>query len=137
MKVYIAFDGDYSARSVTAVFTDKEKADECSRDVEEHELDQLAGYTMHDVWEVRLRIDNGALISSSKSKLFEVPNYCRTQRISDWRGGSIFSGYSVDTATMGISSTSQDHALKLAAEDRQSYLRECALVPKPGLNRTT
>ena len=104
MKVYVAFDGDYSARSVVAVFSDKVKADECSGDVEEHELDALTDRTMHDVWEVRIRLDNGSLISSGKSRLFEVPNYCRTQRIADWRGGSLFGDeHAVDTASMGVS----------------------------------
>lgn len=124
MKVYIAFEGDYSARGVVAVFSDKIKADECSGDVEEYELDEMADRTMHDVWEVRIRLDNGALISSRKSRLFEVRNYLRAYRISDRLGPSV-----------GVSSISQEHALKLAAEDRQDYLRECALVAKPGIER--
>src|SRR3954470_24672998 len=119
MKVYIAFEGEYSARGVVAVFSDKTKAEECSGDVEEHELDELAAHTMRPVYEVRLRISGGDVVASVKRMEFGPPNYCRSETIARMTNQPV---------AMGQSSTSESHALKLAAEARQAFLRECSLV---------
>lgn len=136
MNVYIAFDGEYSSRGVIAVFSSKEKADECSGDVEEFDLDEMADRTMHTVYDVRISAEDGSLLKSSKRTIFEVPNYCQSKMESEWRVRSAHSpGYAVYPRALGTSSVSEDHALKLAAEARQLHLRECALLPKPGIDR--
>lgn len=128
MKVYVAFAGDYSGRGVTAVFSDKAKAEECSGDVEEHELDELAASTMRAVYEVRLRMDDGAMAASFVTMSFGPSNFCLSDVVGKFTKST--------TLARGQSSTSKEHALKLAAEARQSWLRECSLVMGPGIDRT-
>lgn len=134
MKVYIAFDGDYSSRGAFAVFSSAAKAHEASTDVEEHELDELAVFVKQTVFCAEIYLTDGSQRGlPSDREEFCAPNL-RESRVSEYYG-SVYSGCAIEAAhavdgvvsfALGRSTQSPEEALKLAAEARQAWLREMA-----------
>ena len=115
-KVYIVTTGSYSDYRIEGVFSSKRRANAFIRrrhnngDVEEYEVDAFARERIHTVYFVRLDYD-GDLENRSQSELLGTP--CSLQN-----SGGNSSGF------YGRSTKSYNHALKLAAEARQAYLRK-------------
>lgn len=130
MTVYLVTSGCYSDYRVDAAFSSRKIAqnyidkrlekDHSYRDsgIEEYEIDALAKSEHFDVWYVRMWLDDGSVIWKNQQSVFE-PKY--RSRL-DNRGGT----YSDRPIIDATSSVSEEHAIKIAAEERQRYLREQA-----------
>lgn len=114
-KVFIVTEGEYSAYHIEGVFSTQEKAEEFAKkvggnvvayDIDGRELEQSV-----TVYEVVIDLD-GNLVSESTREELLVPG-----QVAAGGGQNGFEGF------YGFSTKGPKHALKLAAEQRQSTLR--------------
>ena len=147
MKVYLVTSGCYSDKNNHGIFSSREKAqayiDKCEaannsdadsddylwvqgagdfNDIQEWELDESLKEQAWTKWDVGLMIDDGSLESGahpSSSSQWGIPESGARvdEKIPFWKGRS---------AVRAWSSVSAKHALKLAAEKRQEWLRVLA-----------
>lgn len=81
----------------------------------EYTLDEKSGTTFREYWSCKLDKD-GNLLTNSVGKELATPHEVGIgNRFNEYRGGWHY---------YGTSFLSADHALKLAAEQRQAHLRE-------------
>lgn len=128
MKVYVVFDGQYSDRYVFGIFSTKEKAAEVgSDDIEEHELDTLVGHSVGPVYKTRICLDDGEVMNDEppswyKGEGTETSIRHRAKAVvnySPW----LFDGERRDSFVVR-SPISYEHAIKVAVESRQKWIRE-------------
>jgi len=123
MTVYVVTAGDYSGYRIEAIFSAKESAESYIAEgskvryadyngIEEWELDQEAGFVMRPYWGVYLNKDGSMSGDIRRSQQLADP---------DARRGEV--GPCGDWGFQGESYVSEEHALKLAAEARQEWLR--------------
>jgi hypothetical protein len=127
-KIFIVTSGEYSDYHIEGVFSTKKLAEEfvatLSRDarVEEYALDEKVGWAYATVHQVYIDLETGDIASTThqypmlcapRFAKFEVPTY----RVN-W-GDNTFR-----TCGIGKSVVSRDHAIKIAVEGRQKWLRE-------------
>ena len=134
MKVYLVSTGEYSDYHIVGVFSTHEKAQEYIdinkayaaardslngvfvegvrddfNDIDEREVDKDLEICEHPVWIVRIALDTGNRIGGMDIQVeFSVPD------------SEVFLR---DRCAEARSSDSEEHALKLAAEARQGWLR--------------
>jgi hypothetical protein len=116
VKVFIAFEGAYSDRGVSGVYSTRELAGPPGEDedIEEYEVDEFVGSRQEPAFWIRLDKTGQVVGDSERSCLF----------LRGCRGNSReFIGY-----FEGESPSSREEALKLAAEARQAWLRERGTV---------
>jgi hypothetical protein len=109
-KVYVTHDGEYSGRYATGVFSSRDEAEMESADVQEFELDELAGRGTLRGWWARLRMSDGGLLDQGREEI-----KARAREVHMEQN---------DKFVVAHSTVSQEHALKCAAEHRQAILRE-------------
>ena len=131
-KVFVVTTGCYSDYSIKGIFSSKEKAeqymvacrgsaacwDKDFNDIEEHILDQGLAEREHTRWRCGIMLDDGSLgeavVAQQNWGLPENSHYV-AERVPVYKGRGIVRVESVKSA---------EHALKLAAEKRQEWLRE-------------
>jgi hypothetical protein len=124
MTVYVVTEGDYSDYRIKAIFSTKDAAEayisEGSKykyadfnDIDEWELDAEAGYIMRPYWGVYLTKDGSLSGDVRTGEQLADPNA---------RSGEV--GQCGDWGFQAESYVSEEHALKLAAEARQEWLRK-------------
>lgn len=141
MKVYIVTSGAYSDYSLEGVFSTREKAEEfreqfnlvnpgyeCANDVMEWEVDERAGETSRMSWSVVMELSNGEAVvepynNNPRPVLAQANLRNETPRLVRRFLGMGASRRLADTVDV-VSYESLDHAVKVAAEFRQAWLRE-------------
>lgn len=130
-KVFLVTSGSYSDYHVDAAFSNEELAKSyvAERDkagnsdpglVEEFLIDEEAAHKCMTYWRVVIRLKDGALIRKETGKMVDNPS----QRVWDW-GTKVHndsSPFRVASAE-AYSFVSEEHALKVASELRQGFLR--------------
>lgn len=112
MKVFIVFEGEYSDRRPVGVFSSEEKAAELGLDdIEEFELDAITDKRWMLMYGAVIRLADGEVIRRGRRGPGMTP--------AGFRGEAKISH---ETA-WALSVESEDHALKLAVEKRQEWLR--------------
>lgn len=133
MKLFTVWVGDYSDRTMYGIFSTKELAEQYIVDVtttpeysnyynnndytiEEYELDHNINMKYKYVYSIMIDIDGNTKDAPRPAK-YLVPGDSRgvSRNYSNYTSGIVFSGRSYE---------SPEHALKLAVEERQKYLRE-------------
>lgn len=126
MKVFIVTTGEYSDYHICEVFTTREaaesflpKAGGIEPEIEEYEADAVDTFEERDSWNASVDMEDGKitrackagkdLVRSSDRGASEVYN-------DDWIGRPVYA--------MSTSYVSKEHAIKLAVEARQKWLRE-------------
>jgi hypothetical protein len=141
MKVYVVASGEYSDYGIEAIFSTRDLAESYSAklnseghqsyrnkiynnaNVEEYELDPDEGANPKP-----LQTIYGASIYLNSGDLAKVPNDGKCFRTLDFRVPPVeFRGAVVNA----YSNQSSEHALELAAEARQSFLREHSITANP------
>lgn len=121
-KVFVVTHGEYSDYCIVGVFSTKDKAAEAcpaaaaeigSARIEEWGLDTADEALLQQVFQAKITIDTGAIISETPYERAE----CRQR---DWSTSFVHPEYNSITA---YSVVSQEHALKVAIEARQAALR--------------
>lgn len=121
-KVWLLTNGTYSDYTVECVFTSREKAEAFLReaagevkynDLEEFELDALAGQVLRQEWRTLLDCRTGAVEMQWVTAEMAPPGARGAGR-----------SWADHLHALGASYVSQGHADKLAAEARQQWLRE-------------
>ncbi len=130
-KVWIVFEGDYSDRSVIWVCSSEEKLNEfCNgnseqMDIEEWDLDKDDEHRMVRCYWMRLDLVTGEVLGSNNKGTLRMvkPSHAAAIEMS---GGYTFtfSDRVVNPAVSVSSQVSYDHAVKVAAEERQKWLRD-------------
>lgn len=136
-KVWVVCEGEYSSRSIVAVFSSQEKADAYVKaadtikensysncDIEEFMIDAAADHVFRHAHHCQIDLITGEIGHYSASGEMVPPG----QRAKDPEVyisglGSDFPGNPHASVTSYVS---EDHAYKLAAESRQAWLREMA-----------
>jgi hypothetical protein len=141
MKIYVVTSGEYSSYGIEAIFSALATAEAYAAklnseghqsywnkiynnaNVEEHELDPDEGANPKP-----LQTIYGASIYLNSGDLAKVPNDGKCLRTLDFRvppaefRGAVVNAYS---------NKSSEHALKVAAEARQAFLRENSITANP------
>lgn len=128
MKVYVAFQGEYSDRGCLGVFSTREAAEAIgvgapdAFDVQEFELDELVGASYGPTWTASIDLRTGEVTQPSRAyprlRLpggrceFEPEDYLDTDLYFLWVHSPI----------------SQEHAVKVAIEKRQEWFRARSTV---------
>jgi hypothetical protein len=123
MKVYVVTAGSYSDYSIDSIFSTKELAEAYIAEgekepyasyngVDEWEVDELAGNVLRQMWTAYITRD-GTLHTNREQKVMANP-----------KARSRAQGLIGDWGFQGESFISQEHAMKLAVEARQKWLRE-------------
>ncbi len=137
MKVYVLTIGIYSDYRIIGVFTSREKAvefcpalesgldDGSKPGLEEYDTDPTKPQEKfwQETWRVYLNLSDGSLNMEAhepeeRGRDYSYSSVCPT--VSSYKAQR-------DQLVLGESVVSRDHALKLAAECRQAYLRDKAL----------
>lgn len=133
MKVYLLTEGSYSDESVVGIFSNLENAkriyDEYRRlehgeinDPREYELDELISPQAGPVFTVYMSLKNGEVISQCENPpSIRDPHGCDVD---------IFA-YGSDHRIVVKSPVSAEHAMKVAVEQRQEWLRSRSIAPRP------
>lgn len=123
-KVWIVTSGDYSDYSIEGVFSSlkgaerfKDKANLSSPSVEEWDLDARAKDRLWTVYPVRMTENGTAELLCTLQVFGSKSRVCRAYKTSRSPLSPVITFYAQ-------SSTGYKHAVKLAAELRQSWLRE-------------
>jgi hypothetical protein len=142
-KIFIVTSGCYSDYSIYGVFSTRKKAQElidrvrsfkdedgysllywaADADIEEWPLDELLSHTRQTYWSCGIRMDNGAIVEShgNPRQTFERPF-----RSEVTQHAVSIPAYGGEKVSRVRSTVSMEHAIKVAAEDRQKFLRESA-----------
>jgi hypothetical protein len=131
MKVFIVEVGAYSDRYVSAVFSSAEKAQAYidltgDGDFSEYELDGSVGYVELVRYEAEIDLRTGDIFRQRNHRWFGSPNLRSEEaEIFDYTSWPKLYWPELAGRIVGkaISYVSAEHAIKLAAECRQSYLR--------------
>jgi hypothetical protein len=128
-KIYLVTDGDYSDYSVYGAFSTRERAQEyitartavyesfSYASIEEKEIDEGLGECRHTRWCVGMFLDDGAVGEGPHAReAFEQP-------VNEIDGIKAVPCYDRRPMVRVQSPESAEHALKLAAEARQKWLR--------------
>ena len=140
MKIaYVVTAGCYSDYGIYGVFSTKKKAETyisrgkavneywaSEADIEEWIVDENMKMTQHTLWQVGMLLDDGSVVENYVSDRFSIPCNKVVQL------GVCIPFYQNRPIVRVHSVKSEKHALKLAVEARQGWLREQALVPKEG-----
>lgn len=143
MKLYVVTSGCYSDYRIDCIFSSQEVALKFLADyasalgrkergfgdnekrIEEYELDEMMGAHSFILWSITLGLERGEVrLSQGPEPRFGLPPAAvdlfdgATDRKSNW--------------IMGHSTKSEDHAMKLAVEGRQAWLRR---TPKLGVRK--
>ena len=130
-KVWIYTEGSYSDYHVEAVFSTKEKADayaaQCGEygGVDEWDVDEFADHVRRPWWVCEIDLETGDLVRAREGSEVISPH----ERGSEESGtGTSYdpTSYNLRDVASGKSFVSKDHAMKLAVEARQAYLRKQA-----------
>lgn len=128
MKVYIVSDGEYSDYAIQGIFSTEVVAnaykDACHPlgQVEAWDVDERAGASLRPCWKVMIQIDDGSVIETWSTQ---------TEALGTERGGA-FRFQAIGRCPVRVSAlsyVSASHALKLAVEERQAWLREATERP--------
>lgn len=127
-KVFVVTEGEYSDYRILAVFRTKEEAEEFVRpvnnpdvecwddpEIEEYTLGLPEGRFYQVAHIVTLDANTGNEVYHPQTEIRLLPR--------DWSDSEVY-GSGSDCKIEGTSVVSQEHALKVAAEARQKYLRE-------------
>jgi hypothetical protein len=131
--VYVVTSGSYSDFGINAMFSTREKAEEYMgghpdqfNDIQEYELDTEPPRLFGTCWMKALRLDGSVYEFGSWNMILEVDEECRQgERGKGWT--TCFDGMHCahDQGWFcGKSFVSDEHALKLAIEQRQKAQRE-------------
>ena len=146
MKVYIVERGCYSDRYVSGVFSSRELAEadialhtdgerdewNSAGDVTEYEVDEDAGLVKRPVWRSYIDLDSGEVYQLGSDTDYGKPQErsrepeshdCRGMANMSLRGWHFGRRYGETHSFI-----SQEHAVKLAVEFRQAWLREQPLT---------
>ena len=126
--------GSYSDYQILGVFTSREKAlefcpalesslaDDKKPELEEWDADPVRPEEfIQEAWRVYLNLSDGSLNMESNDPETRIRDYSYSAVCP-----TVYSNN--DQLVLGASVVSRDHALKLAVERRQEYLREKALI---------
>jgi hypothetical protein len=134
MKLYVVFEGEYSDRSCVGAFSTREKAlevyGELASDeefmklqIEEHELDGVTDYQWCRYWVAKIRLSDGATTPAYETRDFRKPS--QRGQVSEpypwfWQEETKSPRVEIIRAESLVSPA---HAVKLAVEARQAWLR--------------
>lgn len=134
MKVYVVTSGEYSGYRIEGVFSTRAKAQEYKNrqaasldggwtrlnDIEVWEVDQEVAAVDHSQWHVGIMLDDGSVKErQNKSRRFGIPK----DEVYTHAKVPAYGGRGIVRA---VSITSAAHAMKLAVEARQAWLRKKA-----------
>ena len=126
-NVYLVTQGEYSNYHIEGIFSTKKKADTFCKtlreigtrydrpQVETYPLDDQVGAKSTPFWSVTIRLDTGAMWDKPWESI------CVTTHPDHQQGFKY--GYGGNRWVTGTSYKSEDHAMKLAVEGRQAWLR--------------
>ena len=130
-KVYIVTSGSYSSYSIDAVFATKEEADQfvggaSDYDIEEWKLGMPEEGPPRPFYRVYLDAETGNESANYVRNCSWEQNKERPFYVSEFQARVSVNPYTPYMATiiMAESAESYEHALKLAAEHRQAWLRK-------------
>ncbi len=144
MKVFIVHFGAYSDRYTAGVFSTQELAqqyiakhgDQGDGDIDEFEIDEYATHVRGTCYMALIDLEGGNILEQKSWPYIHDPHVrSAPPEINDFRSQQkslgAFSVPSFGYLSAEVNSyVSADHALKLAAECRQSYLRQKAAGEK-------
>ena len=113
--------GFFSTRAIAEAFLEEFKAGECSEClyIEEWELDELAGFKQKVTYYAAVSIPSGQLAGSYTIKSLTLPGES---------SGSNIEGELMSRRCTAWSTTSAEHAEKLALAGRKDYLHTSSIV---------
>ena len=138
-NVYLVTEGAYSDYKILAVFSSSEKAAEYIREaeksdyggvrVEVYELDNDNGERFHLIYFVSINLATGDVVPNISFYTYQGESWRLESQ--GYRGeADVQCHYGSQPHVQGESAVSREHALKLAAECRQKWLREVQPLPK-------
>jgi hypothetical protein len=144
-KVYLVWSGEYSSKDVEGVFSTREAAEAFAAEVdkqdgssyvEEKDLDGRAGERVLPQWTTFIGCESGATTApevrcSLPSRAFPEAGTYRVDHRIIWGFARKYPQISdSEPVICARSDVSADHALKLAVEKRQEWLRTRDLQPR-------
>jgi len=130
---YVVTSGEYSDYGICAIFSTREKAERYAKErgtdnpIEEYLIDEDDELISRAIFEVVMELTSGNVIDKGQSNRLANPNErnleTRLVDLRDFNYGATGGKITVQSASF----VSPDHAVKLAAEFRQNYLREHSL----------